>query len=599
MAEQFRFRYVDNNGDDQIIASNVGDGAQIDNVKQTRRFRDTHKIMVWGDIQLFNAFPQDKTNFQSNEPEIFFEQPDGQGGWETKKRVYAKDSGNIKNKDTCKVKLYGFYRYNSKQPVDIGTISTDIVDVLEAMANDLDGDYFVEAPAEANVDGGYPSVDGYSANNNAAVVLNDVTRELSNWSVRFLDETDNSGNYIIRAEPKGFGGAVDTLDSNTTGLRFESWNKEKTENIVNKVEVIGTDDSGNKITSAAKNQFMIDRYGEKFESIKVGYLASQSDADQIANNRLVPGKDSNGDDIEDPPESGKVSLPTLNFDDGVENDSFNIVDSDLGIDDTFTCVTQHLFYPSGRSELVFEFEQERLEDRAQKDNYLGDERARLLPSQQKNLGSQTIDTDNSNTTTASADLSKSGDVDNGNTGVATAQDPAVVPKDASAFSKVTFNIDVPDDPIGNNVIGADVMYSYTNQSGGNMGIRYSIKVNGIEVESGEANSPSDELYVEDGSGIIQNFDIGNLSEGDTITIQLTSLNPSTFTADSLFETASGKLFLTDFMTAVTSYTEYQINNNIQFGDQGHGNTTDASTHNLEGLTVEELVDLINEEKTNR
>jgi len=369
-AQSIRFVYTDSKGDQQIVASTLGQGAEINRVRQNRNFRDTNKLKVWGGSKMFNAFPQQISEFQGPEPEIFMEEKVN-GSFETVARVYSKGSGDIKDKESVCVTLYGFQRYVEDQQVSISNTTTDIVDVAGKLADEIDGSYVIDAPAEADVSGGYPSVDGYSYGGKADRVIQELTRDY-NFNLLFTDRTDNNGNNVIRFEPEGFGGAVDTLDSNTTGLVFDNWEKERTENIVNKVEVEAVNSNGVNVTGTASNQDMINKYGVKFERVQLQFVESQSEADLIAEERLKPGKDSNGNDITTPPEGGVVNLPTDTFRQGIENDSVNVVDNELNIDDSFTVSKHKLFYPSGRSELHLDFEDEKLEERAAKDKYLGE-----------------------------------------------------------------------------------------------------------------------------------------------------------------------------------------------------------------------------------
>jgi len=388
-AQSIRFVYTDSNGDQQIVASTLGQGAEINRVRQNRNFRDTNKVKVWGGSKMFNAFPQQISEFQGPEPEIFMEEKVN-GSFETVARVYSKGSGDIKDKESVCVTLYGFQRYVEDQQVSISNTTTDIVDVAGKLADEIDGNYVIDAPAEADVSGGYPSVDGYSYGGKADRVIQELTRDY-NFNLLFTDRTDNNGNNVIRFEPEGFGGAVDTLDSNTTGLVFDNWEKERTENIVNKVEVEAVNSNGVNVTGTALNQDMINKYGVKFERVQLQFVESQSEADLIAEERLKPGKDSNGNDITTPPEGGVVNLPTDTFRQGIENDSVNVVDNELNIDDSFTVSKHKLFYPSGRSELHLDFEDEKLEERAAKDKYLGDRNSELITEGQQDVGNQNVD----------------------------------------------------------------------------------------------------------------------------------------------------------------------------------------------------------------
>jgi len=350
MPEDIRFTYTDSNSNQQVIASTVtGQGLDIDRAKEERRAKNTDKISVWGNNSLYASFPQDRSNFESNEPEINVEQL-VDGTWEQHNRVFAKDTGTIKKRNQCKVTLYGFFQYTGQQDIDIGPINTNIVDAMDAVITALNGDYVLDTPNSGDVPGGYPSVDDYTLKDKAKKAYKELQRNFD-WSLQFTGEKDGSGNVIVRFEPEGFGGSVDTIDENTSGLQVLNWSEERTNSIVNKVEVIGTIETTNsegetvteQVSATATNDTMINRYGVKFERIKVGFLGSQSEAQRIAENNLTPGLDESGNDITEPTRSEKIKVPTLNFKDGVENDSFNVNITQLEVDDTFTCVQQNLY----------------------------------------------------------------------------------------------------------------------------------------------------------------------------------------------------------------------------------------------------------------
>jgi len=230
--------------------------------------------------------------------------------------------------------------------------------------------------------------------NDVFEVNGDRTTELVvNQAIEVVQSTGNNGTYIINNLNfnSTTGNTEITVDENISDSTadgqiipgsqavFKSWEKDKTDSIINRVPVKGVDSNGQTVTATATNQFMINEFGEKSSPIiKIGYVENQTDAQNIAEGLLVPGKDDNGNDIEKVPENGTVK--TTVYTDNVVNDSFQVVSNDKNIDDTYTCVQQRNYWPEAATEIEFEFEQEQLEDEARNQEDLRDERAKVYPS---------------------------------------------------------------------------------------------------------------------------------------------------------------------------------------------------------------------------
>ncbi|MFB6225154.1 MAG: hypothetical protein ABEI13_01735, partial [Candidatus Paceibacteria bacterium] len=233
-----------------------------------------------------------------------------------------------------------------------------------------------------------------------------------NQEIEVIGSTGNDGTYTINT--LNYDSTNDetdiTVDENISDSTadgqiipggqaiFKTWEKDKTDEVINKVKVEATNSNGATVTGSAKNQDMIDKFGVKFKKVKIPYVESTSEADRIAKSYLVPGKDDQGNDITEPPESGTVK--TAVFSDNIVNDSMQIVDNTRNIDDTFTVVQQRNFWPEGVSELEFEFEKENLEEAARESENLRDERARLYPDNTTDVGNQSVTTNDALSNTA-------------------------------------------------------------------------------------------------------------------------------------------------------------------------------------------------------
>lgn len=471
LSRRFKLEYTDSSGTTQIFADTGEDNGtlRIDRHWHQRREQDPDILKVWLEGENFgNVIPTRKSEFgtaqnNTDEPEILYKQynPDTDS-FDTKGRFYAKNTGTINENGKLALKLYSFMKFTEGQQVDTPTVTTDI----EAALNEvLPSGYVADVPAGATV----PSVDGYSINARREKGYHELTRDYK-FVMNFTAELDANNDYLVKFEPEGFGGTVDTIIDNSqagsyaikavdttndkfvvTGDRtqdlvvnqeievvqstgndgtytissltydsnnnetditvdenisdstadgvilpgsqavFKSWEKDKTDAIINKVTVEGTNSNGNTITATATNQTQIDNFGEKFMKVKRGYLETSTDAQNIAEKYLVPGLNDDGTDITAVPENGTVK--TTVYTDNILNDSVQAVSNKRNIDDTYTVASQKNYWPEAASILEFEFESENLEEAAREAENLRDERGRLHPSNNKALTGETGNTE--------------------------------------------------------------------------------------------------------------------------------------------------------------------------------------------------------------
>jgi len=471
---RFKLEYTDSSETVQTIAELGQDtGAlSIDRFVEFKRKSDPDILKVWLEGDNFgNTIPTRKSEFGTasngtDEPEIRLKQynPDT-SSFDLINRFYAKNKGTINENGELALKLYSFFKFTARQSVQTGTVNdtngNGSVDIEDALNATLPTGYAADVPGSVTP----PEVTGYSLDARREKGFHELTRDFK-WAMTFTGNLDGSNNALVKYEPEGFGGTVDTLVSNeqagayriiavdttneiftvpgdvtdlfavdqailvngSTGndgtytitnlsydsgnnetditvsedvtdstadgqiipggqAIFKSWEKDKTDAIINKVKVEGTKPSdGTEVTGTATNQTQINNFGEKFLKVKRGYIESTSEAETIAESYLVPGLDDMGNDITTVPESGTVK--TSVYSDNVVNDSFQVVDNTRNIDDTYTVVEQRNYWPEGATELEFEFEKENLEGAARESENLRDERARLYPSSQTDVGQQ-------------------------------------------------------------------------------------------------------------------------------------------------------------------------------------------------------------------
>lgn len=384
-----RLSYTDSNNDLQVLGvlkAKKDDvpgysgkaAATINNIKVNRSLRGFNTVKVWATNEVFGSIPIKTSDFGGDEPEIFLEHYDtSTSSWVREFRGYAENQGSISDSGEVAFKLYSFAKYTGKVNADqTAPVTSNTADAFQAL---LPSGYQVEVPGSVTP----PSVNSYTLVAKRSKGYRELSKD-HQWAYRFTPRTDGSGNYIVRFEPEGFGGTVgnirgreDFTDGDILAKQVKSWEKARTKDIVNKVEVIGKDNNNSKVVGTASDSQSITDYGERFKRFQIDYtLGGTTEADNIADDKLKLS----------PGEGGEIKIDT--FHESNVNDSFDVKDTRRGIDGVYTCTEQETFYPEGNDMLVFTYETE-TEKRAAKDEQLGSERNKVYPD-----GSTTVQTGN-------------------------------------------------------------------------------------------------------------------------------------------------------------------------------------------------------------
>jgi len=374
MGSKQRLVYTDSQGDLQVLAERRGSLGKAQRIIHKRRGVGYDWAKLHGSNQLFDSIPVGASEFQQasngqNEPEIFL-QDYQQGSWVDFARIYAEKGAEIQEEGKTIVKFWGFDKYIGGREVSV-TSSQDIVDVMEKA---LPAGYVLDYPTDVT----HPSVTNYSNEGKLNSVFQDMWDKY-NYAIDVKAETDSNGNYKVRFEPVGYGGAVDDIKT-AEGDVMRRWNNNDTGKIVNKVTVIGKDSNGQEVNETVTDQPSIDEYGEKVHPqnpIHVDYPISSSEAQSIGQGYIEP----------DPVSHGRARANL--YQGNVFNDSVRVVDPQRGIEDTFTVTAQKTYFDDDTAtELDLDFEQEGLEHKARGDESLWSERAKLYASETKDVGSQ-------------------------------------------------------------------------------------------------------------------------------------------------------------------------------------------------------------------
>lgn len=239
-----RLVYTDSNSNEVIIGEfqpqnptqgNISTFTIEENAKNYKR------VIVEGGPTLDERMPTTLSEFGTDEPEIRVEQdPDFNGTWSQRLRVYPEESGSTDEQGRYKNKnLWGFKKYYGEDDVETGTITSN----LEAAANALlPSGYTIRYPNDVTA----PNVTGYSFKGSRQKGFQELQRDYKHYII-FTDETDGSGNFYVDLQPFGYGGTQFSLTRGQDPLVYDYWKQKDNSNIYSKVKVVGKDSTGAKI----------------------------------------------------------------------------------------------------------------------------------------------------------------------------------------------------------------------------------------------------------------------------------------------------------------------------------------------------------------
>jgi len=389
MTVRARLKYFDGNNNEVVIGSLDDDGGEgIQDLTLKNSAREYTKVIVSGGNGLFGKFPTDSADSpdvtpqeNADGPEMFLEVfNQSTGVFEVRDRVFAESQGTVSDNGNFKHKrLYGFEKFVGRQNVDLtgtNSVTTDIEGVLNAA---LPSGYVADVPAGATV----PSVNNYRFKGRRDQVFKDL-RENYNFIINFTAETDGSGNYLVKLEPRGFGGIVDTFEKGADPVFFDKWTKGDELRRITRAEVVGTDSNGVKVSGTASTNPDNGRFIRR----NIGYLESDSEAQNIAVNLIAA--DSDGGSPENT-EHGRVTAPIDRPATSNLNASIQILNDEINVNDSFTVVQQKDFFHQSQTQYSFEFEKE-LESRERRDKKdLGNRNSELITEGQQDVGNQNVD----------------------------------------------------------------------------------------------------------------------------------------------------------------------------------------------------------------
>jgi len=550
--------------------------------------RNYKRTIIEGESQLASNMPVLKSEFGTSEPEIIVQvDENNDGSWTDRMRVYPEGGGSTLDNGRYKhEELWGFKKYYGEDKVDIGPITGTIVDVVEET---LPTGYTVQYPNDETP----PNVYEFSANDARQQIWTDIQEDFGHF-IEFTEDTDGSGDVIVELQPVGYGGTQFSLTRGQDLIDYDYWKFNDTSQIVSEVRVVGTTTNGDTINiTRTPSDFSSIAAAERdrFRPIKAGYLGGNTTeatemAEEIAKRNLQP----------EPSENGALTTNIRDASESNLNQSVGILDEQrgAGIDNVFTVVKQKDFLHEGTSYLSFEFESESTQEQRSKWREHDDERARIYPEGQQDVGGQTIDQSQSNTTTAQSDIStseddQSPDVDGDSNFDNAAGQYNFEETGATVTNQNTVSVTVTTGTFGTQIFLACLNVSFNGTAG--------------DIEITIQNDDTFVTYFNETITLVQNTTSRTITimqsdpiDGDDISAEVTNATGSTaeisldLTVDQIEAHRHGE----------GDYNAVSHNHNVDANDAGHGDTTDPSTHELQGQTeTGQNINTATEDKTDR
>jgi len=391
-----RLVYENSSNNDEVIGSfqptNPSNG-NISTFTIEENGRNYTRVIVEGGPTLEDNMPVVDSDFGTSEPEIRVQIDSNlDGTWEQRARVYPEESGTTNDRGQYKNKqLWGFKKYYGESDVSTGTLSS--TDLTAAVDSLLPSGYTAVYPNDITA----PSLTEYSYNGSRQQAFNELQRQFEHF-ILFTTATDGNNDYIVRVQPKGYGGTETSFVRGEDAFTYNYWKKNDLSNIVSRVTVVGKQSDNTTFNNTYQagtdtGDPDVDTYltglsdpeRNRFKRVHVDYSIDSSTAQTIAENVLNPTGVEQGKI-----EAGLIPQSTI-------NKSIGVLDESRGIDDVYTVVSQKDFFHQGVTQYSFEFESEATDTQREKWREHDSERAKVYPG-------DTINGGNSNTTTAETDL---------------------------------------------------------------------------------------------------------------------------------------------------------------------------------------------------
>lgn len=266
--------------------------------------------------------------------------------WSTNSTQYfsgiTKDSGELKRNGNINIRVYGHMYHILRKETDSSIqsgLSTTNVGVVQSMIDGLDDSgltvtFSLTTPAGATT----YSIPEYSLKGKNNILIDEMTRNYA-WTLY----TQSDGTFYY--EPIGALDSGESIDISTDNNIVENLKKNKTDDIISKVRVIGKDTNGDKITSerTLSNIGETADFGiERFERLRLDYPSDSTHIEAVADRNLQ----SNAED--------RIKISTFWYQTNLVNEKITVSDPDntYGIENTTYIVEKQInHYPERKTTL--------------------------------------------------------------------------------------------------------------------------------------------------------------------------------------------------------------------------------------------------------
>lgn len=232
---------------------------------------------------------------------------------------YARSSGTIQRDGSARVTVDGYGITLMQETVGVDLPSPTDEDVLSAALSFAPG----SGPFTLDFGPTPTTTGGYTAENRA---LKTIFRDMMDLgdNIWRIDTTTRT----IHVESKAGRGTWASIDTSQDRASVREWEAGDVQSVTNSVTVNGTGGE-ESVTGTAEDGTSIDTYGEQPLTTTAGWVSTQSDADALASNLLIP----------DPLPEATVVVPegAAEFGtiyDGIANYNLQLTDPSKGVEQT-------------------------------------------------------------------------------------------------------------------------------------------------------------------------------------------------------------------------------------------------------------------------
>lgn len=282
-------------------------------------------------------------------------------------------NGRINDAEIIRLKILGNGHELQGRRIDISGIAATNVGVVQQALNGTAYDGNLTYPSGATT----YSLASYKYKGERGGLFDEMTR-LYFWALYFEGNTP----YY---EPIGYYDSGETIDTSNTKSRIKEWESEKLKSVINKVEVVAVNSSGDDVSKLV-DKTGSSSYEERFKRVNAGFVESQAEAEDIANQliHLSPG--------------GGGRIRTFWYKTPIVNEVITVKDARRGINADFVVLEQINYYPERITELNVGYKgKDAVQLTYERERNLRDERAGLISPSSTDVGQQgttNVDADN-------------------------------------------------------------------------------------------------------------------------------------------------------------------------------------------------------------